>query len=396
MSKRTRSDEINAVGDMLFRRPVAPPPPPVPAAPPGVAPGEGEGGRAPAAEGTGGAGGHAPGSRLRSHPAIVATTERRTRRDVFDIDPRRILERGPYVREWDEEGEEFDRLVRSVGERREVDTPIWVRSEGPTGQRTFILVAGKGRLKAALRNDLSLVPVRDLGELSDQEAIARQAEENLHRRNMTPGETAYALWLMSAHGDGISEIARRVQRDKGYVSYLVKVGEAMQALAPAERLALSRRGALQIRQCQAIAALPALDARVAELRRLAAAAAAVGGGAGEGDDPNEAYRRPDPGAPAEGDPGDAATPPVERAARRRAAVDAAPFHARPIRHGRAFRMRWVRDDLRRDPVALAEAFMAAVRTERAELLAALSVLEAEGGDPAAIRRARAALERVTG
>ena len=391
MTKRTRSDEIEAVGDMLFRRPGAAAPAPA-AAPPATEEAAGDHAAHPTA--------HAPGSRLQSHPATVAGTERRARRDVFDLDPRRILERGPYIREWDEEGEEFERLVAAVAERREVDTPIWVRSEGPTGQRRFLLVAGRGRLKAALRNGLALVPVRDLGELSDQESIARQAEENLHRRNMSPGETAFAMWLMHVHGGSVTEIARRVQRDKGYVSVMVKVGEAMQQLPPADRVALNRQGALQVRQCQAIAALPSVDERVAELRRLLTLPVDAGGVVQHNDHSDEAYRRPDPGARNDSDNAADGTSPVQRAATRRATVDATPFYAKPIRHGRTFRMRWVQDDLRRDPVALAEGYVAAMRAEGEQMLAALDRLERESGkrgqgtDPAALARARQALAAI--
>jgi ParB/RepB/Spo0J family partition protein len=195
---------------------------------------------------------------------------------VFDLDPTRIVEQGPYIREWDEAGDEFERLVAAVRARGEIDTPIWVRSHGGAGQRVFVLVAGKGRLRAALRNGLAAVPVRDLGELTDQQAVARQVEENLNRQDMTPAQTAHALWLSHGFGESISDIGRRLHRDKGYVSYMVRVGEALDALAPHEQARLARRGALQVRQCQAIAALPDVPSRVAELRRVLAAAAHAG------------------------------------------------------------------------------------------------------------------------
>jgi hypothetical protein len=86
-----------------------------------------------------------PGDPRSEHPAAMPAAERRGRRaDVFDLDPRRILEQGPYIRDWDLEGEDFERLVAAVAERKQIDTPIWVRSTGPTGGRRFILVAGRG------------------------------------------------------------------------------------------------------------------------------------------------------------------------------------------------------------------------------------------------------------
>ena len=302
------------------------------------------------------------------HPAAMPAAERRGRRaDVFDLDPRRILEQGPYIRDWDLEGEDFERLVAAVAERRQIDTPIWVRSTGPTGGRRFILVAGRGRLKAALRNDLAAVPVRDFGDISDREALVLQGAENLHRRDQTPGETAYTFWLLRKEGFSGVEIARTYTQKESYVSYMTKVGEALDRFAPHERLALSRPGVLQVRQSQAIAPLATVEARVEALRAVLAESQARGGAV----DPSYAYRRPDHDAPdeADGRPPERPTSPVERARVRRAAVESAPFHSKATRTGRTFRMRWERDQLSRDPAALAEGFVAAVRAEVAALCA---------------------------
>ena len=401
MARRERRADIAEVGALIFRRPEAPAPaapvgtPTAPASAP-VSPGP-SAAPPPAAPPTSPPAppGRVPGGQLASHPATAERADRRTRRDVFDLDPRRIVEEGPYIREWDAEGEPFERLVAAVAARGEVDTPIWVRSQGPAGQRRFVLVAGKGRLRAALRTGLAVVPVRDLGELTDQQAVARQVEENLNRQDMTPAETAHALWRMHGYGESISEIGRRLHRDKGYVSYMVRVGEAVAALAPAEQTRLASPGALQVRQCQAIGALPDVAARAAELRRLlaagsapgadaggAAAGAASDGGAGEG---------PAAGGAASG----------ARRSRARRGDEASAFYGRALRNGRTFRMRWVESELRAAPAAVAEGFVSAMKAEGAALLAALRRLEAEPGRAgraaaAELTRARQALERLVG
>ncbi|GJG89171.1 hypothetical protein tb265_43520 [Gemmatimonadetes bacterium T265] len=382
--RRDRSADIARVGARIFRRPDARPDARPDTQPDAVDPSGADpaGGDAPTdGQGT------APGGQRAQHPATAERTDRRTRRDVFDLDPRRVVERGPYIREWDEQGEEFERLVEAVRARGEIDTPIWVRSHGPTGRREFVLVAGKGRLRAALRNALPTVPVRDLGDLDDRQAVARQVEENLNREDMTPAETAHALWRMHGFGDSISEIGRRLHRDKGYVSYMVKVGEAFDALGPAEQGRLTRRGALQVRQCQTIGALVDVEARVAALRRQLATGPAADVDGAEGASAPSVVT-PSPGTEGAG----------ERADTRRRADEQTPFYARAIRNGRTFRMRWVEQDLRTDPAAIVDGFVRAVQEERAQLTEALRRLEAEGGAGKgtardAIARARRALER---
>ncbi|HEY0776618.1 MAG TPA: ParB N-terminal domain-containing protein [Gemmatirosa sp.] len=374
--RQARSADIAQVGALIFRRPDA-----------GGA-GTGDGVATPdasaaAGQGTGTGATRVPGAHPTHHPATAERTDRRTRRDVFDLDPRRVVERGPYIREWDEQGEEFERLVAAVRARGEIDTPIWVRSHGPTGQREFVLVAGKGRLRAALRNGLPTVPVRDLGDLDDAQAVARQVEENLNREDMTPAETAHALWRMHGFGESISEIGRRLHRDKGYVSYMVRVGEAVDALGADDQARLARRGALQVRQCQTIGALPDVAQRVAALRQ------AIAAGGAEGADAADRPARAAAIGPADG---------AREGATRRADEQAA-FYGRPIRNGRTFRMRWVEQELRADPAAVVDGFVRAIEEEREQLVEALRRLETDGRtgeERDVVTRARRALERGRG
>lgn len=389
--RRARQADIAQVGALIFRRADA-------EQEAADAPAEGSTGAATdsGTDAPGRAPARVPGGQLAQHPATAERMDRRTRRDVFDLNPRRIIERGPYIREWDAQGEAFERLVEAVRERGEVDTPIWVRSHGPTGQREFVLVAGKGRLRAALQTGLATVPIRDLGEIDDQQAVGRQVEENLNREDMTPAETAHALWRLHGFGESISAIGRRLHRDKGYVSYMVRVGEAFDALTPEEQAGLARRGALQVRQCQAIGAVADVDARAAALREVlhggtAEAAGVRGAGAGDdaadipdlGSGATSGAARPDSGSPA-------------RSGARPRADEQTPFYGRAIRNGRTFRMRWVEQELRADPGAVVDGFVRAMQAERAYLVEALRRLEADRGAGEArnaLVQARRALER---
>src|SRR5699024_10312731 len=137
----------------------------------------------------------------------------------------------------------------------------------------LVLVAGRGRLRAALQNRLPLVPVRDYGAIDDREAILLQAEENFDRSEMTPAQTAHTFYLLTEHGLSQKEIAAVRHKNPGYVSVMVRIGEALQKLSPLERLALGRPGALQVRQCQVLAAAGGKEEIVAGLRELGARAA---------------------------------------------------------------------------------------------------------------------------
>ncbi len=309
-------------------------------------------------------------------------TDRKPRHDIYDVDPRKIIERGPYIREWDEDGPEFQRLNASVKARKQIDTPLWVRSSGGAGNRQLVLVAGKGRLRAALQNRLALVPVRDYGPIEDREALLLQAQENFDRSEMTPAQTANTFYLMAGHGLSQKEIGAVRHKNPGYVSVMVRIGEALQELSSLERLALGRPGALQVRQCQVLAAAGGRDAIVAGLRELAARAATMRA------------------APDDLDEGAETSPSVKSSQRTppgtRIAAPPQSFVGRAIRDGRTFRMRWERGDVRRDPSALATGFVGAFQAEGEQLLDAIRQAESaddlDGAARAEMRRAREALE----
>ena len=310
------------------------------------------------------------------------STDRKARHDIYDVDPRKIIERGPYIREWDEDGPEFQRLSASVRARKQIDTPLWVRSSGAAGNRQLVLVAGKGRLRAALQNRLPLIPVRDYGAIDDREALLLQAQENFDRSEMTPAQTAHTFYLMAEHGLSQKEIATARRKNPGYVSVMVRIGEALQELTPLERLALGRPGALQVRQCQVLAASGGRNGIVTGLRELAARAASVGETV---DDLEEA---PDP---------EVLTGPAPRPVPgARPAGPVQPFVGRPIRGGRTFRMRWELGDVRREPASLATGFLGAFHEEGELLLQAIRQAEADPDvEPAAraeMREAREVLE----
>ena len=321
----------------------------------------------------------------RHHYAPSHATDRRARHDVYDSAPTRIVERGPYIREWDEDGPAFQRLLASVQARGQIDTPIWVRSSGGAGNRQLVLIAGKGRLRAALEARLAYVPVRDFGVLDDREAVLLQAAENFDRSEMTPAQTAHTFHLMLDHGLTQKEIVAVRRKNPGYVSVMVRIGDALQELTPLERFALDRPGALQVRQCQVLAASGTREAIVAGLRELAATAIA-----------RPAEEDDHAADPAQGPPDTKTARHVPPGSRPDSAPSA--FVGRPIRNGRTFRMRWEARDVQRDPVALATGFLEAFRVEGEQLRDALG--RAADGDAVnaatrdAIARMREALDAV--
>ncbi len=67
---------------------------------------------------------------------------------------------------------------------------------------------------------------------------------------------------------------------------------------------------------------------------------------------------------------------TEQASRRKL-VDEAVFHARPLRNGRAFRVRWTDEDLRRDGTRIAEEFRARFLEEYTHLVHRAAVLHGQ-------------------
>jgi hypothetical protein len=166
-------------------------------------------------------------------------------------------------------------------------------------------------------------------------------------------------------------------KNKGYVSEMVRVGEAIARLREADRRPLYTAPRVTVRAFQNLAVVKSVEARREALLALV--------------DPSAPEPQPDAapgrGADAADDPAAGGDPPTRRPPRPRL-VDESVFSARVIRNGRAFRVRWTDDDLRRDADRIAEEFRARFLEEYQLLLHRAAVLQGQaaqgGGVPADI------------
>ena len=307
--------------------------------------------------------------------------------DVYRMDPRKITMEGAYVRQFIEDAA-FHQLRAAVRIERDIGQHIGVRLVGPATDARRVLVYGMRRWRAALAEGLEKVPVRDYGRISEEKAIELQMLENEIRADPHPVDTALGFYLLSCQPDwNQKRIAEVFDKQKGYVSEMVRVGAALARLSPDERTSLYTAPRATVRAFQSIAQVKDEDERRAAVLALLAdgdAAAIV--------------EQESAGQPGAAD-GGAAAPNVsgvalrargdEQAARRRK-VDEAIFHARPLRNGRSFRVRWSDDELRaRGPEIIAD-FKRHFLEEYTHLLHRANVLAThagvgdavgQGGDP---------------
>jgi hypothetical protein len=198
-------------------------------------------------------------------------------------------------------------------------------------------------------------------------------------------DTALGFFLLTQQPEwNQARIARVFDKNKGYVSEMVRAGEAVAQLGEADRQPLYTAPRVTVRAFQALAQIRDVGERAATLRALATEPATSTG-------PTDAEPvAVGTSAPAdvsdEGDPGPGAETPSPRATdlgERRRAVDEAVFHVRPLRNGRSFRVRWTDEDIRRDGERLAEEFRARFLAEYEHLLHRAALL-AGGGQGGAV------------
>ena len=294
--------------------------------------------------------------------------------NIYRMDPRKIVLEGAYVRQFIEDAA-FHQLRAAVEIERDIGQHVGVRVVGPPTNQRRVLVYGMRRWKAALAVGLERVPVRDYGPISEEKAVELQMLENEIRADPHPVDTALGFYLLAQQPDWSQKrIATVFDKNKGYVSEMVRVGEAIARLRDADRQPLYTAPRVTVRAFQAIAQVRSVEARrEALLALLDDAAPAMPAGAG-GDMAGE----PGTAAAAAAAPGPARAPAVgtEQASRRRL-VDEAVFHARPLRNGRSFRVRWTDDDLRRDGTRIAEEFRARLLEEYQHLLHRTAVLHGQ-------------------
>ena len=287
--------------------------------------------------------------------------------DVYRMDPRKIVLEGAYVRQFIEDAA-FHQLRAAVALERDIGQHLGVRIAGPPTDQRRVLIYGMRRWKAALAEGLDRVPVRDYGRITEEKAIELQMLENEIRADPHPVDTALGFFLLSRQPEWSQRrIAEIFDKNKGYVSEMVRVGEALASLDDAERAPLYTTPSVTVRAFQSIAQVKDIDARRNALLALL-------------DEPVVEERaaelaQPNRGATAPSSQG------AETQAQRRRVVDESVFHARPLRNGRSFRVRWTDEDLKADAANITAEIKKRFLEEYTHLVHRAAVLAGQGSVP---------------
>lgn len=109
-------------------------------------------------------------------------------------------------------------LVESL-KRHGIIEPLVARKNGGS---TLEIVCGHRRQAAAVKAELAEVPVI-VRELTDDEVLDLQLEENLERSDLTPFEEAEAFDLRIKRGQTLQHVADRIGRAPSYVAQRLKL-----------------------------------------------------------------------------------------------------------------------------------------------------------------------------
>ncbi len=94
----------------------------------------------------------------------------------------------------------------------------------PGEEGRYKLQIGKRRLSAARMVGLEKVPVKILERpLDAEESLAMRLVENLHREDLDPIDEAEAYAMLKDMGVKVSDIARRVGKERTYVSHSMRL-----------------------------------------------------------------------------------------------------------------------------------------------------------------------------
>ncbi len=148
--------------------------------------------------------------------------------------PRRIFEENAL--------KELAETIRSQG----VLSPLLVR---PTSERSFEIVFGARRYRAAQIAEVATVPVR-IKNLTDAEVLEAQLVENLQRRDVHPMEEAQgfrALLDLEEPKYSIEQIAAKTGKSPVYVAARLQLDRACRR--PSWMRSTARRSASAMRSC---------------------------------------------------------------------------------------------------------------------------------------------------
>ena len=116
--------------------------------------------------------------------------------------------------------EPLDELAASI-KQHGILQPLVVE---PGAEGRYNLQIGKRRMAAAKMIGLDKVPAIILeGPLSSEESLAIRLVENLHREALDPIDEAEAYDALKGMGVKVSEIARRVGKERTYVSHSMRL-----------------------------------------------------------------------------------------------------------------------------------------------------------------------------
>ena len=94
----------------------------------------------------------------------------------------------------------------------------------PSGEGRYKLQIGKRRMAAAKLAGLEKVPAIILdGPLESKDSLAIRLVENIHREDLDPIDEAEAYATLKDLGVKVSEIARRVGKERTYVSHSMRL-----------------------------------------------------------------------------------------------------------------------------------------------------------------------------
>ena len=289
--------------------------------------------------------------------------------DVYKMDPKKIVMEGPYIRQFIEDSA-FHQLRAAVRIERDIGQHIGVRVVGPPTDARRVLVYGMRRWRAALAEELEKVPVRDYGRISEEKAVELQMLENEIRADPHPIDTALGFYLLSRQDEwNQKRIAEVFDKNKGYVSEMVRVGEALAQLSGEERMPLYTALRVTVRAFQSIAQVKDLDDRRAALLALLQPVP---------DEVQQTAVQPFTSGDAEREAAPRARGSGDAQAVRRREVDEAIFHSRPLRNGRSFRVRWTDDELKARAPEIIDEFKRHILEEYTHLLHRANVLAAQG------------------
>ena len=149
------------------------------------------------------------------------------------LDPRRVVQRGRYVRPFTED-QRFQELMSAIEEAgRTIHVPILVRVEGSPGSVEYVLVDGTHRLEAAIRLGIS-IPAINLGRITADRAFAIQAMANEVRATMHVVDQAAYVVVLESQGLTRDSVQRTTGFSAGRVSELASIGRLLGTMGETE------------------------------------------------------------------------------------------------------------------------------------------------------------------